>query len=72
MAQILQLAHLVEDHRVAHVNVGGGRVQAQLDAQRRAGGFGADQLPDPLGFGDQFIAATQADGQRLAHPVGDS
>jgi hypothetical protein len=33
MAQVLQLAHLVEHHGVAQVDVGRRRVQAQLDAQ---------------------------------------
>ncbi|MCY1538707.1 hypothetical protein D9M68_742600 [compost metagenome] len=33
MPQVLQLAHLVEHHRVADVNVGRRRVQPQLDAQ---------------------------------------
>ena len=48
--QVLQLAHLVQHHGVADVDVGRGRVQAQLDAQRHAGGFGARQLVQPVGL----------------------
>jgi hypothetical protein len=44
VAQVLQLAHLVQHHRVADVDVGRRGVQPQLDAQRLAGGFGARQL----------------------------
>src|SRR2546427_865085 len=40
VAQVLQLAHLVEHHGVAQMDVGRRRVQAQLDAQRHAGGLG--------------------------------
>ena len=36
MPQVLQLAHFVEHHGVADVNVGRCRVQAQFDAQRLA------------------------------------
>jgi hypothetical protein len=70
MAQVLQLAHLVEHHGVAQVNVGRGRVQAQLDAQRHAGGFGPGQLLDPLVLGQQLIDSAQSDFQRLVHSVG--
>jgi hypothetical protein len=34
MAQILELAHLVEQHGMAQVKVGRGRVETGLDAQR--------------------------------------
>ena len=36
MAQILELAHLVQQHGVAEVQVGRGRIEAGLDAQRTA------------------------------------
>jgi hypothetical protein len=63
MAQILQLAHLVEHHGVPDVDVGCGRVQAQLDAQRNAGGLGTGQLAHPVAFGNQLFAATQSHRQ---------
>ena len=37
VAQVLELAHLVDDHRVANVQVGRGRVEADLDPQGAAG-----------------------------------
>ena len=40
--QVLQLAHFVEYHRVADVDVRRSRVQAQFDAQRGITSFGAD------------------------------
>ena len=36
MAELLELAQLVQEHGVAEVQVGRGRVEARLDAQRRA------------------------------------
>ena len=69
MAQVLQLAHLVEHHRVAEVQVGRGGVHAKLDAQRHTRGLRAGQLLHPIGFGQQFLATTQAHGQGLPHLV---
>ena len=70
MAQILQLAHLVEHHGVTQVDVGGRGVQTQLDAQRHTRGLGLGQLLDPFIFGQQFIDPTKSDFQRLVHSVG--
>ena len=42
--QVLEVPHLVDDHRVAEVEVGGGGVQPQLDPQPAAGLELADQL----------------------------
>ena len=36
MAEILELPHLVEQHGVADVQIGRGRIEAGLDAQRTA------------------------------------
>ncbi|MBS1188144.1 MAG: hypothetical protein H6R04_2162 [Burkholderiaceae bacterium] len=33
MAEILQLAHLVQHHRMAKVQIRRGRIKAELDAQ---------------------------------------
>jgi hypothetical protein len=44
MPQVLELAHLVEHDGVADVDVGRRRIQAELDAQRLAGGFRAASL----------------------------
>jgi murein DD-endopeptidase MepM/ murein hydrolase activator NlpD len=47
--QVLQLAHLVEHHGVADVDVGRGGVQPELDAQRLAGGLGLGQPASVIG-----------------------
>ncbi len=52
--QVLQLAHLVEQHGVAEVQVGRGRVETGLDAQRTP----LFELLDQFGFEQQFVAAT--------------
>ena len=45
MAQVLKLAHLAEDDAVAQMDVRGGGVHAQLDAELAAGGeLGAEFL----------------------------
>ena len=36
VTQVLELAHLVEQHGVAQMQVGRGRIEAGLDAQRPA------------------------------------
>ena len=71
VAQVLQLAQLVEYDGVAQMDVGRGGVQAQFDAQRLAGGFGAGEFLFPVGGGQQFIAAAQGDLHGFAHAVGD-
>jgi hypothetical protein len=55
VAQVLQLAQLVQHHGVAQVQVGRGRVQAQLDAQRLAALFRARQLLGEFAFDQQFV-----------------
>ena len=59
MPQVLELAHLVQHHGVADMDVRGGRVQPQLDAQGLAGGFGARQLVQPFRLWQQFFTAAQ-------------
>ncbi|MCY1544886.1 hypothetical protein D9M68_807960 [compost metagenome] len=54
---VLQLAHLVQHHRVTQVDVRRGRVQPQLDAQGHARGSAPGQLTSELGF-DQKLVAT--------------
>ena len=71
VAEVLQLAHLVQHHGVADVDVRRRRVQAQLDAQRHAAGLRARQLLHPVVLRNQFLAATQGDGQGLLDLVGD-
>jgi len=48
--QILELAQLVEDHGVAQMKVGGGRIHAKLDAERPPAGDALDQF----GLDQQF------------------
>ena len=69
--EVLQLAHLVEHHGVAEVDVGRRGVEAELDAQRHAGGGRAGELLGPLGLGQQFFHAPARDGQRLKDGIGD-
>ena len=71
MPQILQLAHLVEHHGVANVDVGRGRVQAQLDAQRHARGLGFRQFLQPVLLRNQLFAASQSHRQGFAGLVRD-
>jgi len=63
MAELLQLAHLVQHHRMAEVDVGCRRIQAQLDAQRNTRCAAARQLLRELCFHQQFITATLDDGE---------
>ena len=69
MAEVLQLAHLVEHHRVAEVQVGRGRVEAELDAQRRAALFGARQFLREFGFDQEFVDTAFGDRERFLHGV---
>ena len=69
MAQILQLAQLVQHHGMAQVQVGGGRVQAQLDAQGSAGLFRTDQLLYKFAFDQQFVDTPLGDGERFLYGV---
>ena len=71
MAQVLQLAHLVEHHGVADVDIRGGGVQAQLDAQRHTSGFGAGQLALPFVLRKQFFDPAQRNGHGMADGVGN-
>ncbi len=68
MAEILQLAHLVQHHRVAQVNVGRGGIQAELDAQGRAGGAAAGQLGGEFGDDEQFVATPLGHAQIFGDP----
>jgi hypothetical protein len=69
--KILQLAHFVEHHGVADVDVGGGGVEAELDAQRHAGGLGTRQLGQPIGLGQQFVAAAFGHGHGVQNAISD-
>ena len=69
VAQILQLAHLVEHHGVADVDVRRCRVQPQLDAQRFAGGFRLGELFHPFVLREQFFHTAQGDRKGLAHTI---
>ena len=69
--RVMQLAHLAQHHRVAEVNVGRGRVQAELDAQRNAGGLGAGEFGDPVRLGQELFAAAARNGERIADAIRD-
>ena len=53
VAELLEMAQLVDHHGVAEVQVGRGGVEAELDAQRRA----ARELARELLLDDQLVAA---------------
>ena len=71
MAEVLQLAHLVQHDRVADVDVGRGRIETELDAQRRAGGRAAGQLLQEFFFDQQLVRAALRDFERVTNLVGD-
>ena len=54
MPELLELAHLVQQHGVAQVQVRGGRVEPGLHAQRRA----TPELLDEVRGGEHFARAT--------------
>jgi hypothetical protein len=53
VAEVLEVAQLVDQHGMAEVEVGRGRVEAGLDAQRAAG----FQFFDQFGLDQQFVGA---------------
>ncbi|EXF46863.1 hypothetical protein BAY1663_00587 [Pseudomonas sp. BAY1663] len=53
MPQILKLAHLVDEHGMAQMKVGSGRIEPRLDTQRLA----PLQLGDQFGLDEHFISA---------------
>ncbi len=53
MAEVLEVAQLVDQHGMAEVQVRRGRVEAGLDAQGTTG----LELFDELGFDQQFVGA---------------
>ncbi len=63
VAQVLQLAQLVQDHRMAQVQVRRGWIEAQLDAQRHAALLGARQLLREFAFDQQFVDTALGDGE---------
>ena len=71
MPQILQLAHLVQNHRVTDVNIRRGRIEAELDPQRLTGGLGPRELPEPVSLRQELLAIAKRDCHRLAYPIGD-
>lgn len=69
VAQILQLAHLVEYHCVPEVDIRGSRVQAEFDAQGGSGGFGTLQLAHPLVLRQQFFGASEGNFERASYTI---
>ncbi len=63
MTEILQLAQLVQHHRVAKVNVGRGRIEPELATQWLAGRRRACQLVREFAFNQEFVAAALGNGQ---------
>ena len=59
VTEVLELPQLVDDHRVAEVQVGGGRVEAELHPEGAAG----LQLPDEVLLEQQFLTAAPDRGQ---------
>ena len=61
VAELLEVAQLVDHHRVPEVQVGGGGIQPQLDAQRRA----ARELFRELALDDQLLGAALDQRERF-------
>ena len=59
----LELAHLVDEHRVPEMQVGRGRIEARLDAQRLA----ARQLLHELALDEHFAGPAQQFGNLILH-----
>ena len=59
MAELLKLPQLVDQHRVAEMQIRRGRIETGLDPQRTAG----FELLDEFGFDDQLVAAALDDFQ---------
>ncbi|ABA51107.1 hypothetical protein BURPS1710b_3413 [Burkholderia pseudomallei 1710b] len=71
MAEILQLAHLVQHDRVAEVDVGRRRIEAQLDAQRLVRRRAFRELLRELFLDQQLVNTALRDGERMADFIGD-
>ena len=73
MAEVLELAQLLQDDRVAEVDVGRRRVEAELHAQLAtvAGGLLELALEPPLRQGVDGVAGQERGGVRggLGHPT---
>ena len=61
MAEILQLAQLVELHGVTQVQIGARRIETLLDLERNA----AFQLGDKLGLDEELVGAALEHGQMM-------
>ena len=59
MPEVLHLAHLVQHHRVPEMDVRRGRVEAELDPQRRA----ARELVRDLALDEEFVGAALEHGE---------
>ena len=57
MAEVLQLAHFVEDNSVPKMNVRRRRIQAQLDSQRNACCLAPSHFLSKFGLDKQLIAS---------------
>src|SRR5260363_154462 len=66
MAQRLQLAHFVQRHRMAEVNIRRGWIESEFDPQRRARFCAVRQLLREFILNQQFIAAAANEGERMA------
>ena len=61
MAELLELAQLAQHDREAEVDVGGGRVDPELDPERATG----PELAAEVGLGDEVDGAGAQDAQLL-------
>jgi hypothetical protein len=59
VAEVLKVAQLVDDHRVAEMEVRVGRVHTELDPEAATG----LQLADEVVLDEQFVAAALDDGE---------
>lgn len=69
MAEVLELAKLVEHHRVADVNVRSRRVKAELAAQGAAGRLRAGELLLELALNEEGVRAAGDELHGLADVI---
>ena len=60
VAELLELAQLVDEHRVAQMQIGRGRIKARLDTQRHAAAELAFEVRERQHLGRRRAAARRA------------
>jgi hypothetical protein len=67
MTELLKVPHLSNEHRVAEVNIGRGRIEPGLDTQRFSGASGAFKLSPEFVFRDAVDGAFSKESQLFGY-----